>query len=499
MLQRFSAQVLGCTLALAGALAAWTATPAPSPDLGMNGDLHGARPFPDDNAWNTPIDEAPVDAASDQLIDSIGANSGLHPDFGANYNGGPFGIPYVVVSGNQPKVPMSFAYADESDPGPYPIPANAPVEGGAGASGDRHVLVVDRDHWMLWETWDSHPRNGGWRCGSGARFDLGSNRLRPQGWTSADAAGLPIFPGLVRYDEVVGQGAILHALRFTVQKTRRAYLYPARHFASDTTSSVFAPMGMRVRLKGDFDISRFPAQARVVLQALKTYGMILADNGSNWFISGTPDARWDDDQLNSLKQVQGRNLEVVRMDEVPQPEIDSFAPPSGEPETRVAIVGTGFSGATAVKLHHSVTQFEVLSPTTLTAVVPPGATNGPLEVFGPGGIGVSDADFVVPGSAPELSSLSLRAQSVKGGKRVGGVLSFSGAVLADAVVQIVSSQPAAARVAPAKVLVPAGRAAVSFTVRTKAVRKATPVTFTAVFGGITRQVTLTVKPSTPRE
>jgi hypothetical protein len=288
--------------------------PGVDPDLGVNADLHGRRPLPDDNPWNSPVDGMPVDPNSDALIASIGLIDGLHPDFGASYNGGPFGIPYVVVSGNTPGVQVSFDYADESDPGPYPIPPGAPVEGGVSSSGDRHVLVIDRDHWKLYELYAAYPTlTGNWVAGAGAIFDLGSNALRPAGWTSADAAGLPIFPGLVRYDEVVGQGVIRHALRFTVQHTRHAYVSPARHFASSDTSPNLPPMGMRVRLKASVDISGFPPSARVILQALKTYGMMVADNGGDWFISGAPDARWNDAELNTLKQVTGSDFEVVAM------------------------------------------------------------------------------------------------------------------------------------------------------------------------------------------
>jgi hypothetical protein len=281
--------------------------------LGPGASLNGRRPFPDDNPWNTPVDRLPVDPMSDVLIESIGGDSALHPDFGANFNGGPFGIPYIVVAGSTTQVPVTFDYADESDPGPYPIPPGAPIEGGASSSGDRHVLVIDRDGWVLYELFSAYPDGGGWRAGSGAIFDLASNALRPAGWTSADAAGLPIFPGLVRYDEVVEQGEIRHAVRFTARRTRRGYIAPARHFASSDTSSARPPMGMRVRLRAGFDISGYPPSARVVLQALKTYGMILADNGGNWFISGAPDPRWDDNELNTLKRLRGRDFEVVTM------------------------------------------------------------------------------------------------------------------------------------------------------------------------------------------
>jgi hypothetical protein len=282
------------------------------PALGVGASLNGKRPFPDDNPWNQRVDDAQVDPNSDALIASIGVDGHLHPDFGADWDGGPFGIPYVVVDGSTAGVPVSFDYDDESDPGPYPIPDGAPVEGGNDSDGDRHVIVINRDTWTLYELFAAYPDGDGWTAGSGAIFDLSSNALRPEGWTSADAAGLPIFPGLVRYDEAVEQGEIRHALRFTVQHTRRAYISPARHYASSDTDPDLPPMGMRVRLKASYDISGFPAEARVVLQALKTYGMFVADNGSNWYISGAPDARWDDEQLNTLKSVPGSAFEVVQ-------------------------------------------------------------------------------------------------------------------------------------------------------------------------------------------
>lgn len=282
---------------------------------GNGASLNGKPIFPADNPWNQDISSEPVDPNSAALIASIGADRGLHPDFGTVWNGAPNGIPYIVVAGNQRKVPVSFEYADESDAGPYPLPANAPIEGGTNGDGDRHVIVIDRDNWRLYELFAAYPQNGGasWRAGSGAIFDLNSNALRPAGWTSADAAGLPIFPGLVRYDEVVEQKAIRHALRFTCPVTRRAYIHPARHFASSRTDANLPPMGMRVRLKANYDISSFPAEAQVVLTALKKYGMFLADNGSAWYLSGAPDARWNDDHLHTLQQVKGENFEVVKM------------------------------------------------------------------------------------------------------------------------------------------------------------------------------------------
>jgi hypothetical protein len=289
---------------------------APVPDLGAGASLHGRRVFPVDNPWNQDISNAPVDPNSANLIASIGRDISVHPDFGTVWAGAPNGIPYVVVSGSQQPVTITYTnYGNESDPGPYPVPPGAPIEGGPNGDGDRHVIVVDRDNWMLYELFSAYPVNGGasWKAASGAIFNLNSNQLRPAGWTSADAAGLPIFPGLVRYDEVFEQREITHALRFTADFTRRAYVYPARHFASDDTNPNLPPMGMRVRLKASFNISGFSPAMQVILKALKKYGMILADNGSSWYISGAPDPRWDDDELHTLGAIQGSDFEVVRM------------------------------------------------------------------------------------------------------------------------------------------------------------------------------------------
>jgi len=289
---------------------------APAPDLGPGASLHGKRLFPPDNPWNQDISNSPVDPNSANLIRSIGLDDRLHPDFGTVWNGAPNGIPYIVVAGTQPLVPISFrSYGGESDPGPYPVPRDAPIEGGPDSKGDRHVLVIDRDHWKLYEMFSATPVSNGasWITGSGAVFDLNSNALRPEGWTSADAAGLPIFPGLVRYDEVVEQREIKHALRFTVGRSRRAYVYPARHFASGDPDPNLPPMGMRVRLKASFDISSYSAANQVILRALKKYGMFVADNGPGWFLSGAPDPRWSNDDLGLLKNIKGFNFEVVRM------------------------------------------------------------------------------------------------------------------------------------------------------------------------------------------
>jgi hypothetical protein len=300
-------------LALAALTAALALVVLPAP-LTAAPNLAGCPVFPANNPWNQRVDRLPVHPNSGAIVRSIGADEGLHPDFGSGvYEGAPIGIPVVTVGSGQPRVPVSFDYADESDPGPYPVPPDAPIEGGPRGDGDRHVIVVDRSSCRLYELFDARPQGGGasWTAGSGATWSLRSNKLRPRGWTSADAAGLPILPGLARYEEVK-RGSIQHALRFTVERSRRAYVYPARHFASDLTSRDLPAMGQRLRLKRGFDISRFPRQARIVLKALKRYGMIMADNGSDWFISGSPHPGWSNDQLSALKRVPGRAFEVVQ-------------------------------------------------------------------------------------------------------------------------------------------------------------------------------------------
>jgi hypothetical protein len=274
--------------------------------------IEGCPSLPADNVWNAPVDALPRHPSSDAFIATIGATRGVHPDFGTTYEGAPNGIPYVTVGGAQPKVAVSFDYADESDAGPYPIPPNAPIEGGPQSSGDRHVLVIDRDNCVLYELYSAYPdANGTWQAGSGAIFPLRSNALRPGGWTSADAAGLPIFPGLARYDEVAA-GEIAHALRFTAPQTQRAFVWPARHQASSLTGAQYPPMGARFRLRTSFDVAGFSQPVQVILRALKKYGMILADNGSAWFVSGAPDPRWNDDMLvGELARVKGADFEAV--------------------------------------------------------------------------------------------------------------------------------------------------------------------------------------------
>ncbi len=270
----------------------------------------GCRVFPASSPWHENISKLPVSPLSSAYIASIGAGIDLHPDFGSNLT---YGIPYAVVPASQPKVPIHFtAYGDQSDPGPYPVPPGAPVEGGAGASGDRHVLVLQAGACRLYELYDAHPNaDGSWDAGSGAVFDLRSNRLRPNGWTSADAAGLSIFAGLIRYDEIK-RGYIDHAIRFTAPQTQAGFIHPATHFASSSSNPDLPPMGLRLRLKASFDISRFPRVARIILRAMKTYGLILADNGSPWYFQGATDPRWNDNALDTLKTVPGSAFEVVQ-------------------------------------------------------------------------------------------------------------------------------------------------------------------------------------------
>jgi len=275
-------------------------------------DLSGIAFFPTDNPWHFDVSKMPLDPNSAKLVASVGSGTALHPDFGTDLGGVPWGIPYVLVDKTQAKIPVNYTdYGDESDPGPYPIPLNAFVEGGDPNKGDRHVLAVDKDAKILYELYVAIPRADHWDAACGAKFDLTSNTLRTDGWTSADAAGLPILPGLVRYDEIK-RGVIDHAIRMTVDVSRKSYLWPARHQAGSTTSLDAPPMGQRYRLKATFDISGFPPAAQTVLTALKKYGAIVADNGGNWFLSGAPDSRYPDSEIDALKRVKGSDFEAVQ-------------------------------------------------------------------------------------------------------------------------------------------------------------------------------------------
>lgn len=281
------------------------ATPAPTakPTAAPIPPLSACRIFPSSNVWNRRVDSLPVAANSDAMIAAIGLGSSLHPDFS---NAGRYGIPYNIVGSSTPTSAVTFQYADESDPGPYPIPASPKIEGGS----DRHLLMIDTSACDLYELFAASKTSSGWHAGSGAAWDLGSNALRPAGWTSADAAGLPIFPGLVRYSEVAA-GAIRHAIRFTAPSTCNGYIYPATHEAGSGSCSSKPPMGLRVRLKASVDISGFGPQSQVILKALQQHGMLLADNGSPWYITGAPDSHWNDDELHGLGAISGADFEVV--------------------------------------------------------------------------------------------------------------------------------------------------------------------------------------------
>ena len=275
-------------------------------------DLSGIAVFPADNYWHWDVTQLPLHPNSANLVASVGKATSLHPDFGSVYDGAPFGIPYIVVDKSQAKIPIHCtAYGDQSDPGPYPIPLTAPIEGANPDKGDRHVLAIDKDAKILYELFAAHPNGAQWDAASGAKFDLASNALRPAGWTSADAAGLPILPGLVRYDEIA-RGVIDHAIRMTVDVSRMGYIWPARHQAGSTASLDDPPMGQRFRLKAGFDTAGYPRAAKIVLTAMKKYGLIVADNGSNWYISGAPDDRMPDEEINALKRVKGSDFEAVQ-------------------------------------------------------------------------------------------------------------------------------------------------------------------------------------------
>jgi hypothetical protein len=303
-------------------VAATAASAAPAPSLGScqvfpdpPGTLSpGARSLPNQSAWNQDISKAPRDPRSAAYIAYINAHGGdhLHPDFGSPP---PYGFPFSVVGPGQRELPVNYtSYGDESDPGPFPVPGGAPVEGGKRSDGDRHVLVVDRGSCKLYElyraSFRAQPRPH-WNADSGAAWDLRSSALRPEGWTSADAAGLPIFPGLIRYDEVAA-GRLDHAIRVTVESSRDAWVHPATHCAGDTSAADAPPMGLRLRLKAGYGLGSFSGPARTIALAMKRYGLIVADNGSNWFFSGSSDRRWDDENLNQLKRIPGGAFEVVK-------------------------------------------------------------------------------------------------------------------------------------------------------------------------------------------
>ncbi len=319
-------------LALACSASAPRAAASPAAPANPNAPpvIAGCQVFPADNIWNMPVDTVYVDARSNSYVNTIGATATMHADFGSGlWAGGPIGIPYMVVPGSQPKFNVVFQYDDESDVGPYPIPPDPLIEGGPASNGDRHILLLDEDNCRLYELFHARQDvdDGTWTAGSGAIFDLSSNALRPDTWTSADAAGLPNLPGLVRYEEVAA-GEITHALRFTAPQTRSSYVWPARHEASDLTGSQYPPLGQRFRLKASFDITPFSPEVQVILRALKKYGMILADNGSAWYLSGVPSEMWDNDDLHDFHNIAGSNFEAVNLAiHMVNPDSGQFAPP----------------------------------------------------------------------------------------------------------------------------------------------------------------------------
>jgi hypothetical protein len=361
------------------------------------------RVFPGDHIWNTPVDHLPVAPSSSTWVNTIGATSPLHPDFGSGlYDGGPIGIPYVTVPGTQPSYPATFYYAGESDPGPYAIPLDAPIEGGSDSTGDRHAISVDVDNCILYEMYDAYPQTASWQAGSGAIFNLLSYALRPAPATSADAAGLAIFPGLVRYDEILA-GEIRHAIRFTVPQTQRAYVWPARHYASSLTDPKYPPMGARFRLRASFNISSYSPTNQIILQALKKYGMMLADNGSRWFISGAPDARWDNTDLHRLTNVKGSDFEAV-----------DVAPLMINPNSGQAVQGSGSMtiSPTSATVRISETQRFIAKGqnTTNTAVFwrVNGVMGGDSTVgtISPRGL------YRAPGAVPSPATVTLTAVSI---------------------------------------------------------------------------------------
>ena len=386
--------------------------------------------LPADNIWNTPVDQLPVSASTAAWVATIGAARTAHPDFGSGlYDGAPMGIPYVTVPGTQVKYPASFDYADESDKGPYAIPLNAPIEGGSTSTGDRHALSIDTTNCILYELYAAYPQAASWIAGSGAIFNLLSNALRPSGWTSTDAAGLPVFPGLVRYDEV-GAGEIPHAIRFTVPQTQRAFVWPARHFASSLTGAQYPPMGARFRLRAGFDINSFSSANQVILRALKKYGMILADNGSAWSLSGAPDSRWNNDDLHNLGLLKGSDFEAVDVSPL------MVDPNSGQAKqsTTVSVfvsptTATVASGATkqfTAAVTNATTQLVnwsvngapggnttvgLINPSGLYTAPPVPPTGGILTIqaasaVSPSAVGTATVTVTAPPAPPVLSSIA---------------------------------------------------------------------------------------------
>ncbi|MEQ1907470.1 MAG: hypothetical protein ABMA15_01520 [Vicinamibacterales bacterium] len=366
--------------------------------------IGGCTVLPPENIWNTPVDTLPVRADSATLVNTIGAGRGFHADFGSGqWDGGDMGIAFVKVPGSQTKYPVTFLYAPESDPGPYAVPLNAPIEGGSGATGDRHAIAIDTTNCILYELYYAFPEANGWNAGSGAIFDLKSNALRPAGWTSGDAAGLPIVPGLITYDEVAS-GEIKHAIRFTVPQTRNAYVWPARHIASSLTGAQYPRMGERFRLKASFDVSSYPAEVQVILRAMKKYGILLADNGSAWYISGAPDERWNNDNLHTFGSLLGSNFEAIDATGL------MVDPNSGATKQTTNAVTVAVNPSTAtVRIGHAKSFVATVTGASSTGVT--WSVNGING--GNTAIGTIDASgqYIPPTAVPSPATVTLRATS----------------------------------------------------------------------------------------
>src|SRR5450432_823734 len=383
--------------AIALALFAVSIATAQSPTIG------NCPVLPADNIWNTPVDQLLVSASSSAWIATIGATTTVHADFGSGlYNGAPIGIPYITVPGTQVKYPASFTYASESEPGPYAIPLNVPIEGGSQSTGDRHALSIDTGNCILYELYAAYPQAASWTAGSGAIFNLLSNVLRPSGWTSTDAAGLPVWPGLLRYDEIAA-GEIRHAVRFTVPQTQKAFVWPARHLASSLTGTQYPPMGARFRLRAGFDISGYSVANQVILRALKKYGMMLADNGSAWYLSGAPDSRWDNTDLHNLGLIKGSDFEAV--------DVSGFMidPNSGQAKQSTTVSVT-VSPSTASVPVNTTQQFIATVTNATTQIVnwsvngAPGG-NSTVGLIGAGGL------YTAPAVPPFGASVTVQAAS----------------------------------------------------------------------------------------
>lgn len=402
------------------------------PAMAQTPTIGACTVLPADNIWNTAVDQLAVSPNSSTYITTIGSTSPLHPDFGSGtYNGGPIGIPFVTVPGTQTKYPATFLYASESDPGPYAIPLNAPIEGGSGSTGDRHAISIDTDNCILYELYNAYPQTSSWQADSGAIFNLLSDALRTAGWTSADAAGLPIFPGLVRYDEIVA-GHINHAIRFTVPQTQRAYVWPARHFASSLTDPKYPPMGVRFRLRASFDVSTYSATNQVILNGLKKYGMMLADNGSAWFISGAPDSRWDNTDLHNLSNVKGSDFELVDVSSL------MVDPNSGQAAQGVSVAVSPSSASVAVNAQK---QFTATVQNSTNQSVTWGV-NGAAGGSSTAGYINSAGLYTPPPAVPSPATVTVQATSVASPSAVG----TSAVTITAAVAVKVTISPASATV-----------------------------------------------------